>query len=250
MKIERYEVIVPIADMRGEPSPQAMLATQLLAGERVTVIAHHGAYARVHNEADGYEGFIEAASLAPESAPPTHRVIVPRTLVFPRPDIKAPPGTTLTLGAVLTIAGEEGRFAVTARGAHIIKDHLAPANNTAPDFVAIAETLLHAPYLWGGKSVAGIDCSGLVQLSLAMAGMSAPRDSGPQAKSLGTPLAAGDTPRRGDLLFWPGHAAICCDEVRIIHANGHHMKVIIEDRRGAVTRIEAAGSGKPSIKRL
>lgn len=248
--MDTRQVAQSLVDVRQSASPAAMLSTQLLRGETVAVLDECGAYLHVRSARDSYEGYVAGEGLTTSGSMMTHRVAVPRTLLFACPDFKTPPLGDMLLGAELAIERHEGRYVRSTRGEYLIADHLMALDEPVSDVIATAETLLHTPYLWGGKSVRGIDCSGLVQLSLAMAGRNAPRDSGPQSQALGTALSPGTPLRRGDLLFWPGHVAFCYDEQRILHANAHHMKVVIEDRLEALDRISAAGYPAPVAKRL
>ena len=174
---------------------------------------------------------------------------MPRTLAFPGPDIKLPPAAALPMGARLAIARQDERFAVTANGWHLPIAHLAPIKARQADFVAVAEEFLHAPYLWGGKTSLGIDCSGLVQVALQAAGIACPRDSDMQELALGKLSSLGEL-RRGDLVFWKGHVAIARDSETLLHANAHAMAVAIEPAAEAIARIKAAGSDVTSVKRL
>ncbi len=180
---------------------------------------------------------------------PTHKVSAPRTLAFPGPDIKLPPMIALPMGARLAIARQDERFAVTANGWHLPAVHLAPIKARLPEYVAVAEEFLHAPYLWGGRTSLGLDCSALVQVSLQAAGIACPRDSDMQEMALGKLSSLGEL-RRGDLVFWKGHVAIACDGENLLHANAHHMAVAIEPAAEAIARIKAAGSDVTSVKRI
>lgn len=245
----RYEVIEPSTPLRHAPSHEARLDSEVLLGERVIVYEIEEGWAWGQLETDGYVGWLSANALGKPGAAPTHKVAVPRTLCFPAPDIKRPPLAALPLGARVAIARQDERFAITAAGWHIPAVHLAPIKAKAPDFVAVAESLLGAPYLWGGKTSLGIDCSGLVQVALQAAGTACPRDSDMQELALGKLASPADL-KRGDLVFWKGHVAIARDHATLIHANAHAMLVAIETFADAVLRIKTAGSDLTSVKRL
>jgi cell wall-associated NlpC family hydrolase len=245
-----YDVIEPVAGLRREPSHAARLDTEALFGERVTVyeLTNEG-WAWGQLEGDGYVGWLPAGALATPGPAPTHKVSALRTLAFPAADIKLPPLAGLPMGSRLAIVRQDERFAVTASGWHLPAAHLAPLSAQRSDFVAVAEQFLGVPYLWGGKTSLGLDCSGLVQVALQAAGLACPRDSDMQEKVLGARLALDDL-RRGDLVFWKGHVAIVGDGDTLIHANAYHMMVAFEPVAQAIARIRSTGSEPTSVRRL
>ena len=250
---ESLVVTDAIAPLRTAPRADAMLQTQALLGERVTIYDRPGeGWAWGQLDRDGYVGWLPEAALGKPSAAPTHKVAATRTFAFPGPSIKLPPHDALPFGATVTVARIEGSFAVTTAGVFLPTQHLAPINHRSSDMVAVAEMFLGTPYLWGGKTSLGIDCSGLVQVALTACGIGAPRDSDMQEAGLGAsvPVTQLHQLKRGDLIFWKGHVAIVRDATTIIHANAHHMATAIEPTRDAVGRIKAAGSDITSIKRL
>jgi len=244
------QVVSGQTPVRAAPSHGATQLTEALMGERVTIYeTDEDGWAWGQLEADGYVGWMPAAALLAPGPKPTHKVAVPRTLMFPGPSIKLPPAEALPFGAAIAVVRSDEKFAVTASGGHIPAGHLVPIASAEPDFVAVAERFLGAPYLWGGKTSLGLDCSGLVQVSLTACGAICPRDSDMQEAALGEPVNL-NALRRGDLVFWKGHVAIARDSATLIHANAHHMAVAIEPVTGAVTRIRAAGSDVTSVKRV
>jgi cell wall-associated NlpC family hydrolase len=250
---EMFEITDAIAPLREGPSIDATLLTQALKGERVTVYDRNGeGFAWGQLSSDGYVGWLADRALAKPVGEPTHKVTALRTFAFPGPSIKLPPADTLPMGAVVTVLREHGTFAVTREGWYLPRLHVGGINHHDDDFVAVAERFAGTPYLWGGKSSFGIDCSGLVQIALNAAGTSCPRDSDMQEKGLGRILGLAESSklRRGDLIFWKGHVAIARDADTIVHANAHHMATVIENTRDAVARIKAAGSEITAIKRL
>jgi cell wall-associated NlpC family hydrolase len=246
-------IVCASAPLRRRPDPNSPLETEALFGESVTVYDENDGWAWAQLKRDQYVGYLPAAALGTPSEP-THRVAALRTHAYPGPAIKLPPSMALSLGAQLEIAAHEGDLAVSEDGLYLWSRHLAELNAREPDFVAVAERFLETPYLWGGRTSEGIDCSGLVQTALTAAGVASPRDSDMQEKALGEPLAIDDPKAplaRGDLVFWKGHVAIMRDPVTLLHANGWHMKAVSEPLIQARDRIAAHGGGKiTSVRRL
>ncbi len=251
--IER-RLVAPSAPVRREPRADAPLDTEALMGERVTVYDERDGYAWVQLGRDRYVGYVSSATLGATGIAPTHRVTALRTFLYPTPDLKAPPGAYLSMCAGVAPMETAGDFVQLATGGYVFGRHIAPAEAAEPDFVSVAERFVGTPYLWGGKTSLGLDCSGLVQLALAMAGLEAPRDTDMQHAALGESVElAPDLSglRRGDLVFWRGHVGIMQDGGRLIHANGHHMAVASEPLAGAERRIRENSYGPiTGVRRL
>lgn len=247
---EIHQVEAASAPLRREPRKDAPLDTEVLHGEYATVYEIASGWAWVQLRMDGYVGYVPADCLGPVRASPTHRVTGLRTFVFPKPDIKAPPKLALSFGAQVT-GGNNGQFLALDTGGYIPIKHVLPVGVRIPDFVACAERFVGVPYLWGGKTSLGIDCSGLVQLTMQAAGHFCPRDTYMQAAEVGFPLPGTDIKqlKRGDLVFWKGHVGIMTSPDLLLHANAHHMEVVTEPLAIAVVRTAAAGNPVTALKR-
>ena len=247
---ERYvdttlrQAAVPTTALRRAPAPDAEQLDQLLFGELFEVLDESNGWAFGQARRDGYVGCVETAALAAPGPAPTHCVRALRTYGYSGPSIKTAPIGLYSMNTLLTAEAREGRFIKTA-GGWFVEDHLAPLDQPAPDFVAVAERFLGTPYFWGGRTSVGLDCSGLVQQALYAVGKPCPRDSDQQA-AMGVPV---ETLQRGDLVFWKGHVAIMINGSSIVHANGAAMAVTVEPLATAIARTRASGGGDPTAYR-
>jgi cell wall-associated NlpC family hydrolase len=251
---ELRKVVAPQAPMRREPRHDAPLDTEALKGELVTVYeTTDEGWSWGQLQSDNHVGWLPTEALGDVGQHATHRVAVMRTLVFPAPSIKSPPIEALSFGCRLAIARIEPPFAVTAANEFLPLRHLVDVHHQERDFVGVAERFMGVPYLWGGRTSLGLDCSALVQLSVSAGGPPCWRDSDMQEQSflpVTEPAADLSNLKRGDLVFWQGHVAIVRDNATLIHANAFHMAVAIEPTAEAVARIRAAGFEISSVRRL
>ena len=233
------EVVAPFASLHCEPSYSSMQTTQALFGEKFTAFDDRDGWIWCQLARDGYVGYISNDSASGELTAPTHRVAVLSTMMYPGADIKAQPTVLLPMNARLEIVEGDEKFSKLSNGKYVFTRHLKPLNDLETDFVGIAEKFCDVPYYWGGKTVQGLDCSGLVQISLEACGILSPRDTDMQEKQLGQNLMINDLDglRRGDLVFWKGHVGIMLDQTTLLHANGHHMMTVKEPLAEAVARI-------------
>lgn len=250
---ETFQTVAGAAQLRREPRHDSALETELLFGETVTVYEEREGWAWAQAEGDSYVGYVSSDAFARDVVEPTHRVAALRTHLYPAPDIKAPPIELLSMNARVSVDSVEGRFARLKDGRFAVAAHLAPLGVDAPDFVAVAEMFLGTPYLWGGRTSIGLDCSALVQLSLQAAGILCPRDTDMQEAALGEALPDPndlEAFRRGDLIFWKGHMGVMLDATRLLHANATHMATAIEPAAEAIKRIDEAEGPVTSVRRL
>ncbi|MEO1677615.1 MAG: NlpC/P60 family protein [Pseudomonadota bacterium] len=237
---DTYSVARSVADIC--VAPGGARDRQLLFGERMRVIEIHDGWAFGAALRDGFVGYVAAADLGPEVVP-THRVAVPATHLYPAPDLKRRELAWLSFGSELRVVSAADRYFETDGGAFVPKSHLRPLNAPFADPVTVAQFHFGVPYLWGGNSAAGIDCSGLVQAACLAAGLPCPGDSDQQEAALGHTLPPGTAPQRGDLYFWKGHVAWAVDGETLIHSNAYAMSTAYEPIEEAIARIADQGDG-------
>ncbi|MBC6407957.1 MAG: C40 family peptidase [Rhodobacteraceae bacterium] len=239
-KQARMQIAWPVVDVAD--APEGPRQRQFLFGESVAVQQARDGWARVQGEKDGYCGYVAQASLTPWTKA-THYVAAPATHVYQAADLRAQAHLRLSFGSRLAVSAQEGRYARCAQG-FVPRGHLRPLPFAWAEPAAVAELFLGTPYLWGGNSRDGVDCSGLVQLALLACALECPADSGPQRQCLGTTMAEDAPLKRNDLLFWQGHVAIVADSRRLVHANAHSMSVVREPISEAGARIAQQGEGQ------
>ena len=241
---QKHSVIVGRASLRLRPSNDAAQDSELLLGETFTVYENNAGWAWGQAARDLYVGYVAASALGAPFTPQA-RVSALMAPLFSAADLKTPLRDMLPMNAALPVKSRSGDYVDTGFG-FVHQRHLLPESEK--DFVAIAERFLGVAYVWGGKTAAGLDCSGLIQTALQAVGKTSPRDTDMMEKALGEPVKAAS--QRGDLVFWKSHMGVMLDDTRLLHANAHHMLVAIEPLADAVARIEKVAGPVTSIKRL
>ncbi len=242
VKGETLAVCASLAPVRAEPVTDAAQVSELLFGQRFIVYEQKDGWAWGQGEHDQYVGYVQADALTRAENDPSHQVRALFSHIYTRPDVKSMPCMCISMGSRLCLdpEGGENGFLPETGGGWIFAGHVAPLDEPEPDYVATAARLVGVPYLWGGVSAFGLDCSGLVQRVLALAGLCVPRDSDQQAAAIGRavePLPGPGALRRGDLVFFPGHVGIMRDAERLIHANARCMMVTIDPLAEVIEQI-------------
>ena len=248
-----YQILRGRAGLRVKPDHNACMDDELLFGEGFTVYEIANGWAWGQSAQDGYVGYLRDVALGEGTPEPDHRVSALMTPLLPAPDIRRAYVDMLPMNAKLRVMKQAGDFVSVAPDGYVFARHLAPLGEHAKDWVAVAERFLGVPYVWGGKTAAGLDCSGLVQTALEAGGVRAPRDADMQEKALGRalpPTADFSGLQRGDLVFWADHAGIMVDGVNLLHASSFHMQVAVEPLATVAARNAAAGRPVTGVKRL
>ena len=246
-----HQFAFPSFALKAEPDLKSSTMTELLYGEGVYVISDSIQWAEIVCMTDAYYGWVPKESLAQGWIAPTHIISTPLTHVYPEPNMKSVAATSLSLGSLITLsqAASQNGYRYIEGGGWIYERHITQIKKAQADPVIVAESLLHAPYFWGGRTSQGLDCSALVQLSLAQAGMEVHRDSDLQWTSIGADVSE---PKRGDLAFFPGHVGFMVDSNNLIHANATNMKVTIDPLTDVIEWVRSEGKSEPFLgfKRL
>ena len=252
VKPELRQMTVSIASVHAEPRMDAATVTEALLGEQVNVFQIKDGWAFVQLVADRYVGYLPARCLTSQVLETTHRIAVPSTLLYVRPDIKATPVQHVYMNSLVSVIKIEGDFARLRDHRFVWLKHLMPAGTTWDDPATIAEAFVNAPYLWGGKSAAGLDCSALVQLAWQACGFDCPRDTDMIQSAFGKPLQRDRNLKlaRNDMVFWKGHVGLMLDSSSLIHANGYHMQVVVEPLSSAIGRIASLYGQVTGVSRV
>ena len=247
-------IVAPVAALYKVPDALSERQSECLFGEDVKVFEEKNGFCWVQAQQDGYVGYIEQSKIGSIGNHPTHRVNVPRTFQYRDADLRSPMIGPLSMGSRISVVSEAEtrgtRYARLDNGSFVVFNHIIPVSTVEDDYVTIAESFIHTPYLWGGKSGLGIDCSGLVQLALMMTGRTVLRDTDMQQATIGKDIAPENGLQRGDLVFWKGHVAIMVDSGTLIHANGASMDVRKENLDHAIERIAKNHSVPTGYRRL
>ncbi len=239
-------ITVPVADLRRHPDGKR--DRQLIFGENFLVKELTDGWAYGSAAKDGYVGYLRADLLA-EQRVPTHFISARSSHIYPAPDFKSEAVAALSFGARLTVVATRKNFAELASGQFIPAPHITPIGQLFEDPIEVAERYIGVPYLWGGNSIWGLDCSGLVQVALMACGLDCPGDAYMQEASVGAPVGDNVRPERGDLFFWKGHVGLIRDENTLLHSNASHMAVVDEPLDAAIERIKAQGDGDITARR-
>ena len=251
------QICTPTAPLFAAPRADGPLQSEFLLGEEVLVVEQtEEGWSWGQNLSDGYVGYLTSDALTSDVQAVTHQISALRSFVYAAATIKLQPLQVLSFGAKLAITDTQDQFSRLATGGYIFSSDLTPLtdgsqNKDLQDPAAFAAYFLHSPYLWGGRSSLGVDCSGLIQLALQACGIKAPRDSDQQERALGHEIADTNSLHRNDLVFWKGHVGLMLDQEHLLHASGHHMHVVIEPLAEARSRIlQKTGHDLTSCKRL
>lgn len=243
---KKYQVIADSVVMTDTPEMIAEATNELLFGEQIEVIGQDDdEWVKCRSLSDGYEGYVPRGEVDDEIHPPTHKISVLRGFAYTEADYKSPPVRSLSFMSPLSVFMEEDGYALLMQGGWVPLQHLTPISDIQPNIVESAKLFLGTPYLWGGRTSIGLDCSALVQLSLLNAGIECPRDTTGQVKSVGEEVSQDDV-KAGDLVFFDGHVGIMANEKEIINATARHMTTLIED----LDAVSAAYGGVVSVRRV
>ncbi len=248
-----YTAFRTSVDIREKPDTAAAIGrrdSQLIFGEAFDADRVDKNWIFGTSLVDGYKGYVKKSEMRLMSTAATHFTDVPLTHIYPSPSFKTRPVIELSFLSRLEIdeAQQQNGFVKVSRLGWIFAQHVKQLRDMkGTDIVETAQRFVETPYLYGGRTAKGIDCSGLVQLSLLRSGLPiCPRDSDQQQSAIGTALPDDAPLKRGDIVFFPGHVGIMTDDKNMINATARYMKVVVEPLEKAIK----AGNKILAVKRL
>jgi cell wall-associated NlpC family hydrolase len=243
--------IVPRTPIKTAPDHTAHTASDLIYGEPIDIIGEKADWLNIISLTDGYKGWVINNAIKHAPPQPTHKIRTCLTHIYRAPDLKSEPLMMLPMGAYVCASADgvgSQKFLALSTGGFIYKTHVTPIGTFEEDPLTVAENFIAAPYLWGGRTCMGIDCSGLVQVSLANCGHRVLRDSTGQHRNLGRALTPSETPQRGDLAFLNGHVGWMMDGIHLLHANATHMAVTVNPAEDVLRWLEKEFGAKAFLE--
>ena len=217
-----------------KPSIKSEVTSQIIHGEKFKILAKDKKWIKIKTLFDNYKGFIKNSKYVKKFSP-NYKVSSLRAKIFKKPGIGT--NTWLPLASKLSVLEQNNKYVKIEKNKWIKKIDIKNVNHKEKNFTKIFKKFLNVKYIWGGKTFQGIDCSALLQIFFCYNNSFYPRDTKDQMKYTKKNSKKRQF-KKGDIIFWKGHVAICLNSKQLIHAYGPERKVIIMPIIETINRIQ------------
>ena len=227
-----------------KPSKKSEVTSQIIYGEEFKILSKNKSWIKIKTLFDNYKGFIRNTKYV-ENFSPHYKVSSIKAKIYKKPGIKT--NSWLPLASKLSVLEQKKNYAQIEKSKWIKKIDIKKLNHKDKNFIKMFKKFLNVKYVWGGKTFKGIDCSALLQIFFSYNNSFYPRDTKDQIKYTKKNLKKRKF-KKGDIIFWKGHVAICLNSKQLIHAYGPEKKVIIMPIIETINRVER--TAKLKVKKI
>ena len=224
----------PLSDIYKKPDVVSEVTSQILYGEKFKIISKNKSWIKIKVLFDNYTGYIKNKDYTKDHKP-THKIFILKASIYNKQKNKTK--YFLPFASRISMINENKKFIKFEKNKWIKKSDVKNINHIEKNYLKVLKLFLKTKYVWGGKTYRGIDCSAILQLFFYYNNKFYPRDTKDQIKYSSKKNKDGIF-KKGDIIFWKGHVALCINSQKLIHAYGPEKKVLIMNIRETINRIE------------
>ena len=241
---DNYFYKKPLSNIYKKPNAFSEVTSQILYGEKFKIISKNKNWIKIKVSFDNYTGYIKNKYYTKDHQP-THKIFTLKANIYNKQKNKTK--NFLPFASRISMINENKKFVEFEKDKWINKKDIKKINHIEKDYLKVLKMFLKIKYLWGGKTYRGIDCSAILQLFFYYNNKFYPRDTKDQIK-YSAKKNRSKVFKKGDIIFWKGHVAVCINAQKLIHAYGPEKKVLIMNIKETINRIER--TAKLTVKKI